>query len=255
MSRTKLIALCVSGACVVAILQGLSASPAWAKCTGCPPEQKWRTGPMYVHGPGTRIWGPIYDAIAMPPGQPAKAMKIEPGPNTQTGWALEGQACESLGAKDGEVVSEPVVQEFGYINAKRKEVGLEERPASGTLYAQFTCGLNIVELRGALIGAVTPVNKTIGPGSSLNDEVAINDETGKDKITHFEHGPVAVMEMQVNEEGFQEVAIEDPGALEPENATIKIKANGKKPPEFEIKTSKTYEKEKKKKEKEEKRKK
>jgi hypothetical protein len=169
---------------------------------------------------------------------------LETSGTTFEGVVMEGVACHSAGAAEGVVNTEPTTLELGYVNAKKKEVGIEERPTTGTLYAEFTCGANTVEIHGAHIGLVTPANKTIKAGESLTIENAISTATGRDAITHFEHGPETMLEEQVtgegflHEEGVHDAVIEDPGTFAPEEGTVKIKANGKTAPQFEIKEKK-----------------
>src|ERR1700676_265224 len=78
-----------------------------------------------------------------------------------SGVKWTGAMCHSAGAKEGEVKTVPTIQELGWIDKAKGEVGLEERPAKGTILATFTCGKNTVELRGADVGAVAPINKAI----------------------------------------------------------------------------------------------
>lgn len=145
--------------------------------------------------------------------------------------------CHSGGAAEGEVVTKAMTYHFGYINAKRKEVGVEELPTSGTLIAQFTCGGNTVELRGGVIGKLAAEKGMIKEGSSLAYEVAINPETGKDAVTHLEHGPEVVMEESVNGGPFEVVPWEDSGKLSVTGGEFEIKT-AKTGPEFVIKPNK-----------------
>jgi hypothetical protein len=174
--------------------------------------------------------------VTMGSGKTAAAAIATPG-NTLEGVTREGKACHSAGEPEGVVKTEPTTLEVGWINRKAKQVGLEERPTEGGLLASMQCGEQSVELRGSYIGVVAPANKTIKAGEHLTDQVRVNAITGMDEVTHFEGGPPAVMEEQVNGGGFHEVPVEDSGTLEPENATLKIKASAKLV-EFQIKEKK-----------------
>src|SRR5271170_7090289 len=62
-------------------------------------------------------------------GKPAVLLS---GGATLTEVELEKVKCNSVGAKAGEVKTEPLTAELGFINKAKGEVGLEERPTSGT---------------------------------------------------------------------------------------------------------------------------
>ncbi len=152
--------------------------------------------------------------------------------NTITGVSIGGEACNSAGAASGEVKTEPTTLEVGNLNEKKKELGIEERPTTGSTYAKFSCGKNEVVLRGALIGKVSPVDKKTKAGGDLTDEVLIS--SAKEVYTHFEGGTTpAVMELQINGGAFSEVPVSDKSTIAPTGtATLEVKA-GKKPV-FEI---------------------
>jgi len=183
--------------------------------------------------------GPIRDEIIIGKIPSETTSALATGGNTFQGVSKSGVPCHSQGAAAGEVKTVPTTLELGYINAKKKQiaVGLEERPTSGTLYAKFECGTELVEWRGATIAALSPINKTIKEGSSLTADVNVG-STGKDEVTHFEGGPQAVMEEQVNGGGFHEIAFQDEATLSPAEGSIKVKGKGTAPPQFELKSKK-----------------
>jgi hypothetical protein len=200
---------------------------------------------IYATLPGGKkilILSDVYDYIAAKPQfeKVTTFKEYEPATTEWTGQGLATGRCSSPGQKEGVVVTEPMVMGTGWINAKRKEVGLREQPAKGTLVAAFDCGLNTYEIRGSVVGALSPVNKVVGAKEGLSVAIAINPETGRDAVTHLEGGPESVLEIQENGEGFHEVAIEDPGTLSPaEGTTIEVKAGSpKKQPELVIKQAK-----------------
>jgi hypothetical protein len=159
---------------------------------------------------------------------------IETGGTTFQGVHIGEQSCNTTGEPAGVVKTHPTTLELGWISRKSKTVGLEERPTSGTAYAEYTCGKDTIELRGAHIGVLGGINKTISPGQFVTDEVSIS-ETGRDSVLRFEGGPETFLEAQVDGGGFHEVAIADPGRIGVEEGTFKVKASGKGPPEFLIK--------------------
>ncbi len=157
------------------------------------------------------------------------------GGNTITNVHLNGTACSSPGEPEGVVETEPVTEELGWINKKKKEVGLEERPTTGDVYARFACGPEAVEMRGGVIGALTPVKKIIKAGGSLTDLVT-RTEGGEQAISKFEGGPKTGLEYQVDGGGFQEAPTTDPSTITVSGGTLEVKAG--KTPEFVLKPSK-----------------
>jgi len=123
---------------------------------------------------------------------------------------LEKVKCNSAGAKEGEVKTKPVTAELGFINKAKGEVGLEERPTTGTALATFTCAKTTIEVRGGVIGSITPINKAT-TSEGLTETIALKE--GKQAITKFEGGPTSVLEAQVNGGGYHEVAVESTGHL------------------------------------------
>lgn len=197
--------------------------------------------PINVHYSFRRHWQAGSDAIAGPGWEVLKeyeVKEIDMGNNIFQGVAWTGALpCHSEGASEGEVVTNAMTYQLGYINAKRKEVGIEERPTSGTLVAKFTCGENTVELRGGVIGKLAKVKGTVKEGATVANEVTVNAETGKNVVTHFEHGPEVVMEESVNGSSFKEVPWEDSGKISVTGGTFKIKT-AKTGPEFVVKATK-----------------
>jgi hypothetical protein len=145
--------------------------------------------------------------------------------------------CHSEGAQEGEVKLEPITEELGWINKAKGEVGLEERPTNGGLLAKFTCGTSLlnsktVEIRGGVIGRVTPTNTKVKHPTFLTNEIVAPE--GKQQITKFEGGPTVGREIQINGGGFAEDPVTQPVHLDASPATIEIKAKGNKPPRFKI---------------------
>jgi len=127
----------------------------------------------------------------------------------------EGVECNSAGASAGNVILKPLTEELGWINKAKQEVGFEQRAKDGGLLARFTCAKNVIELRGAVIGALTPLNtKVAGPGEAFLDTITSNEETGRQAITGFEGGPTAVLEVQFNGGGFSEAVLTNADATE-----------------------------------------
>lgn len=129
-----------------------------------------------------------------------------------------------MGAESGVVITEPMTYELGWIEKATNEVGLEERPTSGSLVARFTCGLDEEpkEIRGSVIGVLTPINKKV---TVLNDEVAQTE--GVQDVAHFEGSPTPVSREILSMGGFWPSGVSDPGTFKIEGATIEVAANKK----------------------------
>jgi hypothetical protein len=77
---------------------------------------------------------------------------------TFTGCSTLGHKCESAGAASGEIKTETLEGEVGYLNKATPLVGVDLKPQSGIYLAQFTCNpeeLNL-RVRGSVIGEVLP---------------------------------------------------------------------------------------------------
>ena len=120
-----------------------------------------------------------------------------------------GETCSSAEAAPGEVKTALVDYKLAFINKAKGEVGLLEAPAASEgLLSKFTCGHNVIETRGALLGQITPTNTKV---KALSVNIAISEDE-KQAITKFEGG-TAVLEAQFDGRGFHEIAISDPGEI------------------------------------------
>jgi hypothetical protein len=137
--------------------------------------------------------------------------EAEPGVIDQGGWVLKnvtenGVACSSLGALLGEVRTESLEAKLGLIKDKTDEMGLETRAeGTGDTFAKFTCGETAVELRGAVIGQITPVGVPVGPTEHFTVSYAAS-KSGKQAITKFQGGKSESLEVSVNKGKFKKVA-------------------------------------------------
>jgi len=134
--------------------------------------------------------------------------------NLFTGVEVGGVKCSSAGAKEGEVVTNGLTETFGFINKAKSEVGLEVKPTTKEgLIAKFKCGVNTVEVRGGVIGKMTPVNKLVGPTEHFTQIFA--QEKGKQEITKFEGGPEVGLEGRIDGIPFVRGGLQDSGELTP----------------------------------------
>lgn len=119
--------------------------------------------------------------------------------------SLKGQLCTSSGAEPGEVRMNPLVGEFGILNAKTDEVGVELEPAkAGGLLEEFTCGATSVEVRGGLVGSVTPVDTLVSPGEYFTTTYS-ESKPGHQAFSKVQGGKKVALEISINKGKFKKV--------------------------------------------------
>jgi hypothetical protein len=71
------------------------------------------------------------------------------------------QKCKSEGQEAGTIKTYLLVAEIGWVSKAKGEVGLDFRPGpeNATLLAKFACAGDVFEVRGSVIGALTPTNE------------------------------------------------------------------------------------------------
>jgi hypothetical protein len=80
--------------------------------------------------------------------------------------------CGTSSAASGEIKTNALEGQLGYINESAKTVGLVLKPKSpATLFALFECESAAkaklsIKVRGEVIGKITPVNTLVGPGEA-----------------------------------------------------------------------------------------
>jgi hypothetical protein len=107
-----------------------------------------------------------------------------------TGCTLGGVKithCTSPGAEEEEMISTQLSGRLGYINKKTEYAGLLLEPPTGKLIAECSSQQKTpaVELRGSVIGRITPVNKETTK-FTLTYAVSGATERYKQEPTHFE---------------------------------------------------------------------
>lgn len=135
-----------------------------------------------------------------------------------------GTFCKSEGQPTGVVKTLPAILELGWIDKAKGEVGLEERPMSGELRSKFSCGKEVIETRGAVIGSITPINKKV---TVLPISVAV--EGGHQIYTKFEGGPTVGLEIRKNGGHWAKTTLSNSGALSVSQGTIEVSAAGERP--------------------------
>jgi len=107
-----------------------------------------------------------------------------------------GLKCQSAGQAKGVVETFKLTEETGWISKAKSEAGVDFKPASGLLLAEFSCEGGITaKVRGSVIGHVTPLNTT-GLSTTLN---LIANGTGKENSPEqFEGGAKDILESELS---------------------------------------------------------
>jgi hypothetical protein len=134
---------------------------------------------------------------------------------TFSGCAMLGKKCTKPGALAGDILTNNLKAELGYINASNHEVGIDLTPETGEVWEEFECEGLQVRVTGSLIGAVTPVN---GFTKKATWTFAVNG-SGEPDIKNLEGGPEDVLESTVGgqgpfESGLQETIVNTGEELE-----------------------------------------
>jgi hypothetical protein len=101
-----------------------------------------------------------------------------------------GRKCTSAGKASGEIVSNAVSGELGYLNKAEKKVGLVLSGTGGTkVFAAFECGSppfgSASTVTGEVIGEVKPINEEKTTGELIYRESA-GEGTGEQEWDEFE---------------------------------------------------------------------
>jgi hypothetical protein len=102
-----------------------------------------------------------------------------------TGCEIAGLKCSNT-SKAGEIKTNPLDGEVGYINKTKKEVGADLKPESGLYFAEFQCEEAIplrLRVGGSVIGRINPIN-------TMTKEATFEfrESGGKQEVQKFETG-------------------------------------------------------------------
>ncbi len=100
-----------------------------------------------------------------------------------TGCEVDGEKCKSSGAATGEIVTNALDGEVGYIDAAKTEVGIDSKGESSPYEAEFSCGIEDLVVKGSVIGLVSPVNTLTTTGEFTFERLGTTQ-----LITKFEGG-------------------------------------------------------------------
>jgi hypothetical protein len=93
--------------------------------------------------------------------------------------------CKTTGAKEGEIRTNNLKGEIGYLNKTEQKVGLLLEPSGTELFAEFKCSTLTAKVKGAIIGEFT---KPKTGEMSTEAKLSYAQEKGKQKWTKLEGG-------------------------------------------------------------------
>jgi hypothetical protein len=103
-----------------------------------------------------------------------------------SGCEITGHKCSNT-SKAGEIKTNPMEGEVGYINKANKEAGADLKPETGLYFAEFECGSGEeglhVRVTGSVIGTIAPINKF-----SKEATFSFKETNGKQHPEEFEGG-------------------------------------------------------------------
>ena len=137
-----------------------------------------------------------------------------------TGCESAGFKCATAGAKEGEIVTNPLEGRLGIINKGKKQIGegLFPTAADGGLYVTFNCGVALhITVGGSVINPITPIDKMIGPGLTVTHETLKYKATaGKQIPEKFETGLTDILITEINGKKPEQSGITITSSLFPE---------------------------------------
>jgi hypothetical protein len=103
-----------------------------------------------------------------------------------SGCEISGLKCSNT-SKAGEIRTNPLDGEVGYINKAKKEVGADLKPESGPYFAEFECEEPGTPLRLRVSGSVIG---RVGPVDTMTKEATFEfrDPGGRQEVQKFEAG-------------------------------------------------------------------
>lgn len=112
--------------------------------------------------------------------------------------------CNSPGAAEGELRTAPLEASVGFTNKEEDGVGLELLPSSGETFLTFACGASSTEVRGGVLGALSPVNS-----STTSLKLNFGQSRGRQHLERFEGGSAEVLEASRGGGPFERVGLAD----------------------------------------------
>ncbi|MGD0454909.1 MAG: IPT/TIG domain-containing protein [Solirubrobacteraceae bacterium] len=120
-----------------------------------------------------------------------------------TGCEFAGAKCSSVGAAEGEIVTDSREGALGWIEREGGEVGLDLVPAGeGSTFLDATCGAASVTIRGSAIAVAGAVDKM---ASSFT--LKFKQKKGKQEPEEFEGEATEYLEMSISGGAFEQVGL------------------------------------------------
>lgn len=101
---------------------------------------------------------------------------------------LLDEPCTSTvpkGKEEGDIETTELASELVYINKAKKEVGIVLKPKGTANFTTFECSGIKIEVKGSVIGVITPINKLVTPPAKFT--LAFTQEKGVQKPTEYEN--------------------------------------------------------------------
>lgn len=110
--------------------------------------------------------------------------------------------CQTAAAKKGEIITKELEGTLGYINKAAKEVGVALKPKGGGNFVNLECEGIGIEVRGSVIGVVTPLNKLVKTTEHFT--LTFSQAKGVQKPTKLEGEAKDVLETSTSKGAFEE---------------------------------------------------
>jgi hypothetical protein len=138
---------------------------------------------------------------------------------TFTGCESSGFKCNTAKAEAGEIKTNELNGEIGYLEKATKKVGLKLVPTGGGNFAEFSCaGIVKVTVRGTSYGEIKVT------GFSKTGELNYEQAKGKPKWAKFEGEAENKLESSVGGGAFEESGIATKATVESEGDAVAIEA-------------------------------
>ena len=129
------------------------------------------------------------------------------------GKSKHSPKCSSSGAAEGEIGTSTLEGTVGFTNREADNAALELLPAEGETFMAFTCGTVATEVRGAVFGSLSPVNK-----ATASYKLDFAESRGSQRIEGFQEGSREVLEASSAGAPYEQVGLTDDLKLATEEA-------------------------------------
>lgn len=197
MKRSSLVGLCIVAVFASSALLATSSQAARPVAKG-PIETTGESGPFEL------------SSSALPPTHCDRDFWLDPWYHVNESEDMaEFTSCEAGGKRCGNVAlgtikTSLLINRLGWINKEKPEVGVEYAPKMGSSVMEFECEGSKVNVTGAVIGSITPLNKM-----STVSTVTLSGAGFKQVPSKFEGGPTRVLTESIEKVGESEALLTD----------------------------------------------